>query len=77
MDASFCRFGVIFRVSRVRIRVSVGNRVSVVMPVLEYGYGKNVRTATDGKNGLPVLYTPANPTPLCFRRNHDHVCSPK
>jgi len=29
------------------------------MPILQYRYGKNARTATDGKNkyGLPVLYT--------------------
>ena len=47
------------RVSRVKTRVCATIRVRVGMPIPEYGYRKNARTATDRKNmyGLTVLYT--------------------
>ena len=55
MDASFCRFRVTVRI---RVIVDVRIRVTVGMPIPEYRYGKNARTATHGKNryGLPVLH---------------------
>jgi len=60
MDASFCRFRVTVRVSRVMIRFMVSVRIRVMdgigLPVPEYGYGKNARSATEGYR-LPVLYT--------------------
>jgi len=42
----------ITRISRVMIRVlvNVRIRVGVEMPIPKYGYAKNARTATDGKN---------------------------
>jgi len=49
---------------RIWVRVVVRIRVGFGMPIPEYEYGKNVRTATgtEGKNkyGLPVLYTQPN-----------------